>query len=85
MVGTEATAILKLLLKFVDKATGAKSQADVDEAGEALASAISKAGVDIVVAILFHKAGKALDLKPPGPRSPGLVEVVTKAGGKFKT
>ncbi len=85
MVGTEASEIVKLLLKFIDKAAGARSESDLDEAADALATAISKAGVDIVAAILFHKAGKALDLKPPGPRSPGIVEVMTKAGGKFTT
>ncbi|WP_217994940.1 DUF4157 domain-containing protein [Methylogaea oryzae] len=85
MVGREAIDIVKLLIAFSKKASGATSEQDLDQAAELLATAVSKAGVDIILAILFHKAGKAANLKPPGPRSPGLLEVMQKGGGKIKT
>jgi Domain of unknown function (DUF4157) len=83
MVGQEAIDVVKLLISFVDRAVNAKSEEDLDAAGQDLATAISKVGVDIVVAILLHKAGKAANLKPPGPRSPGLIEAVKTTGEKI--
>lgn len=85
MVGSEAIEIVKLLIQFVDKAESAKSQADIDAAGKALATAITKAGVDVILAILLHKAGKSANLKPPSPRSPGIVDFMKKGGGMEQT
>jgi hypothetical protein len=85
MLGNEAIEIVKLLIEFSKKASGATSEKDLDEAAELFAKAVSKAGVDIVIAILFHKAGKAANLKPPGPRSPGLIEVLQRGGKKIPT
>src|SRR5262249_34974072 len=59
MVGKEVVDIVQLLIEFFDTATNAKSDSDIDRASEFFARALTKAGVDIVVAILFHKAGKA--------------------------
>ncbi len=81
MLKDEAISIVELLIKFVEKAEGAKSISDINEAGQALAAAVTKAGVDIIVAILLHKAGKAANLKPPTPRSPGLVDALTAPKG----
>lgn len=85
MVGHEAIEIVQLLMKFVHKAVGARSEMDLDEAGEALATAVTKFGVDVALAILLHKAGKSLDLKPPGPRSPGVIELLKTAGDRLTT
>jgi hypothetical protein len=85
MVGKEAIDIVKLLIDFVEKAESAKSESDLKEAGKSFAIAVTKAGVDIIVAILLHKAGKAANLKPPGPRSPGLIEVLKTTGEKVTT
>jgi hypothetical protein len=84
MLGSEAIEVVKLLIGFSQKAAGATTEADLDQAAQLLAAAVSKVGVDIILAILFHKAGKAANLKPPGPRSPGLVEVLETGGGKVK-
>jgi hypothetical protein len=84
MVGSEVIDIVKLLIGFAEKASAAATEQDLDQAAQLFAAAVSKAGVDILMAILFHKAGKAANLKPPGPRSPGLVEVLTKGGAKVK-
>lgn len=85
MVGSEAAEIVRLLIEFFDMASSAKSDADLDKAADLFAKAITKAGIDIIIAIIFHKAGKAADLKPPGPRSAGLVEVLAKGGAKLST
>jgi hypothetical protein len=84
MVGSEVIDIVKLLIGFSEKASSAATDEDLDQAARLFATAVTKAGVDILMAILFHKAGKAANLKPPGPRSPGLVEVLTKGGAKVK-
>lgn len=81
LVGREVVEIAKLLIDFYSKAINAKSKEDLDEAAELFARAVTKAGVDVIVAIIFHKAGKAMDLKPPGPRSPGLAQVI-ESGAK---
>lgn len=85
MVGSEVVEIVKLLIDSFDKASRANSEDDLDAAAELFARAVSKAGIDIIMAILFHKAGKAANLKPPGPRSPGLVEVLKASGETIKT
>lgn len=85
MLGPEVVEIVKELMKFLDKSVGAKSDADFDEAGQHFATAVTKAGVDIVVAILLHRAGKAANLKPTAPRSPGLIEVLKTNGQKVIT
>jgi len=85
MVGSEAVEIVKLLMQFFEMASNAKSVPDLEKAAEVFAKALTKAGIDIIIAIIFHKAGKALDLKPSQPRSPGLVEVLTKGGAKLST
>lgn len=85
MVGNEAVEVVKLLIDFFDTASNAKDQKDIETAAGLFAKAVTKVGIDVIVAILFHKAGKMADLKPPGPRSPGLVEVLKIGGGKVKT
>ena len=85
MVGHEAIEIVKLMLRFSDKAANASSEKDLDEAADAFATAVSKVGIDIIMAILFHKVGKSTNLKPPRQRSPSLVEVLIPKGGKAKT
>ncbi|SFH98767.1 eCIS core domain-containing protein [Bradyrhizobium sp. cf659] len=81
MLGREVIEIVKLLIEFCRKTSNAKSEEDYDEAATLFARAISKLGIDIILAILFHKAGKLADLKPPGPRSPGIVEILKPRGG----
>ncbi len=85
MLGQEAIEIIKLLIEFFKTASEATNEEGIDHAAVLFAQAITKVGVDIIVAILFHKAGKAANLTPPGPRSPGLIEVLQIEGGKLKT
>jgi len=84
MLGQEAIEIVKLLIEFCRKTSNAKSDPDYDEAATLFARAVSKLGIDIILAILFHKAGKAANLKPPTPRSPGLIEIMKPRGGTTK-
>jgi hypothetical protein len=77
-VGKEAKEIAELLVQFFSLTLNAKSQSDFDLAGKAFAAAVTKASIDIIMAILFHKGGKAL-----GPKIPGMVQALKMKGGKF--
>jgi hypothetical protein len=58
-LGSEAVNVTKDLSDFVQNATQAKNEGDLDRAAEHLASAVSKVSVDAVAAVLAHKSGRA--------------------------
>ncbi len=64
-LGSEAINVAKDLSRFVQDATQAKNETDLDRAAEHLASAVSKVSVDTIVAVLAHKAGKVVEEKLP--------------------
>jgi hypothetical protein len=81
MIGTEIIDVVEHLVAFSDLAINAKSEQDLREAGKHLATAITKVGVDVVVAILFKKAGKAAAkpyMRPPPPAELSTFEITTK-------
>ena len=82
MAGDEVAAIVQEIADFASIASSAKTESDLDNAADHLASAISTLGVEVVVAILLHKAGKAAKpyLKPP--RSANAVASVVTGEGK---
>ncbi|MBR8832509.1 MAG: DUF4157 domain-containing protein [Stigonema ocellatum SAG 48.90 = DSM 106950] len=82
MIGPEVVTIIKHLKGFVQKASNAKNDEDLDAAGEDLAIAVTKIGVDVAIAILLHKAGKAgtKAVKTYVKPSPALVDVLTPDG-----
>lgn len=84
LVGKEAIDIVKLALDFIDAAKNAKNEQDLDGAGRLFSQLVTRTSLDIVAAILFHKVAKAANLKPPGPRSPGIVDVLKTGGGKVQ-
>jgi hypothetical protein len=81
MTGDEVVEIVQHLASFANIASNAKTEADLDQAADHLATAVTKIGVDVVLAILLHKAGKAAGpyLKPP-PTSNAVADVVTSQG-----
>ncbi len=81
MLGEEAVAIIQNLADFASIATSAKTESDIDEAADHLAIALTKIEVDVILAILLHKAGKAA--KPyvkPSPYSGAVADMVTRDG-----
>lgn len=58
-LGWEAIDAVRHIISFVQLSVGASSQHDLDAAGEHLARAIAIIGVDAVIALLTHGAGKA--------------------------
>lgn len=60
MLGKEAFDIGQHLGNFVLDSYNAKSEADLDKAGHEFSQAVSKAGVDVIAAILTHKATKSI-------------------------
>jgi len=85
MVGPELVEIIKELIQFGKIATNATSDKEFDEAGHHFAIALTKAGIDIAAAILLHRTAKAANLKPIGPRSPGLLEALKAPSGEKVT
>jgi hypothetical protein len=69
----EAKAVVDHLGAFAKGAMNAHSDADLKAAGKHLATAVAKAGIDIVLAILLHKAGKAAK-KYIKPKSPAMIQ-----------
>jgi hypothetical protein len=57
-LGMDGVAVVKHLMAFCDKAANATSVADLDEAGEHLATACATVAVDLVVAFLLRKLTK---------------------------
>jgi len=82
MLGREAIEVVQLIIQFVQKAKNATSDHELDEAAEIFAHILSKIGIDILLAILFHKVGKSINLKPPTARSPGIIDVFEQGGVK---
>jgi len=65
----EVSAIIDHLSAFFSLSMRAKTEAELQAAGDHLADAITKIGVDIVLAILLHKAGKAAkSVVKPNPK-----------------
>lgn len=81
MAGGEVVTIVQNLADFASIASNAKTESELDQAAGHLATAVTKLGVDVVIAILLHKAGKAAGpyLKPP-PTSGAVADVVTPRG-----
>ncbi|HZN73858.1 MAG TPA: hypothetical protein VFC00_19495 [Micromonosporaceae bacterium] len=72
----EASAVIEELMAFCDKAANATSVADLDEAGEHLATALTKVGVDVALGLLLHGTVKAV-----APAKPGAPTVVVAREG----
>lgn len=64
-LGTDAIDVGVDLGKFAVGVVNAGSASDLNTAGEHLANAISTAGVDAAMALLFHKASKSLPERSP--------------------
>jgi hypothetical protein len=64
-IGTDAIHVGVDLGKFAVGVVRANDASDLDAAGEHLAKAISTAGVDAALALLFHKASKELPEREP--------------------
>jgi hypothetical protein len=73
-LGSEVINVAKDLSSFIQVATQAKNEADLDRAAEHLASAVSKVSVDAVAAALTHKAGKVAEEKLSQSPARGLAE-----------
>jgi LysM repeat protein len=67
--GTEIIKVGEDLLDFAKGALGANTEADLDEAGQHLADAITTVGIDVVVSLLTRKAlgGKTHEESSPQP------------------
>jgi|GEM_PF-6463184 hypothetical protein len=65
----EVSSIIDHLSSFYNLSVNAKTDVELRAAGDHLADAITKAGIDVVLAILLHKAGKAAKsyVKPSDP------------------
>ncbi|MEQ0559884.1 polymorphic toxin type 4 domain-containing protein [Amycolatopsis sp. NEAU-NG30] len=73
MGGMEALEIVRHVAAFLSTAVNAGSEADFDAAGHHLAVAVTKLGVDVVLAILLHRVGKgATGVAKRALASPGL-------------
>ncbi len=73
-LGSEVINVAKDLSSFVQVATQAKNEADLDRAAEHLARAVSRVSVDAVAAALTHKAGKVVEEELPQSSELGLVK-----------
>jgi uncharacterized protein DUF4157/nucleic acid/nucleotide deaminase of polymorphic system toxin len=84
MTGSEVVEVVKHLIAFGDKASSAVSEKDLNEAADHFAIAVTKVGIDVVAAILLHKAGKAA--KPYLKPSQGavVVDMVTPDGAALR-
>ena len=79
MLGPEAIRAVQNLVEFATGAVGAQGYADLDQAGEHLATAVAIVGVDGAMALLAHKAGGAIkDRAPSLPTAEA--ELVTPEG-----
>ena len=79
MLGPEAIRAVQELVGFATGALGAQSDADIDRAGQHLATAIAIVGVDGAMALLAHKAGGKFGDKVPKVETTG-PELVTPEG-----
>ena len=81
MIGTEVVEVVRHLAEFGSGAVDAKNEKELEAAADHLAFAISKVTVDVIVAILMHKAGKAAEpyIKPPNAEGIA-VDMVTPDG-----
>jgi hypothetical protein len=77
-LGTEAIGVIKDLAGFASGVVNAKTEADLDVAGQHMARAVSTVGVDAVATVLLHKAGGAI--KERMPPAPAMREMVTPEG-----
>jgi Predicted lipoprotein of unknown function (DUF2380) len=59
LMGPEIFTVIKHIIAFGQIASNAKNENDLDEAGEHLAIAVTKIGIDVVMAIILHKATKS--------------------------
>jgi len=79
MLGPEAIRAVQELASFATGALGAKSNADLDNAGDHLAEAVAIVGVDGAMVLLTHRAGGKLGDRVPRVNTRP-AEVVTPEG-----
>lgn len=60
MAGAQARAVAEDVVKFYQIASRAKSSAELDRAGKHLAAAVAVVGVQLIVALVTHRVGKAV-------------------------
>jgi len=72
LLAAQAADLTQALWAYVNRATGAHTQTELDEAATYLSRAIAIAGVNVVAFILTKKAAGAVKPGPPAPR-PALV------------
>jgi hypothetical protein len=82
-LGSEAFHVAGDLGSFVSGALGAQTEADLDNAAQHFARAISTVGVDTIAAILTHKAASSIKGNLPKPPA-GEVEMVTPEGVRIR-
>jgi hypothetical protein len=58
-VGWEAWSALKHLVSFARLSVGAKTESDLDTAGDHLAKAVTIIGIDVTIVLITHKTAKA--------------------------
>jgi hypothetical protein len=74
-LGKDAISVGGDLIEFAKGVMNAKNEADLDKAGQHLASAVATVGVDAVTAFLFHKTSGAIKKSGAGFESVGNVKV----------
>ena len=58
-VGWEAWSAIKHLVSFARLSVGAKTESDLDSAGDHLAKAVTIIGIDVVIILITHRSTKA--------------------------
>ncbi len=70
MLGPEVITIIRELMAFGSIANNARSESDLESSGRHFANAASRIGIDILMAIIFHRVGRSAvtqirNLPPP--------------------
>ncbi len=79
-LGSEAISVLSDLFRFVRGVQAAKTEADIERAGQHLSHAIAAAGVDVVILLLTRRAIKDINL-PKGPPPSMMPQLAMAQGG----
>lgn len=80
LMGPEIVAVIQHSMAFATEATNATTPGELDQAGQEFAVAVTKVGVDVVMAILLHKAVKASVAEINGPPLDTFGAMVTPDG-----
>jgi hypothetical protein len=70
-LGSEAIHVVGEFVSFARKAVFADSEADLDEAGHHFANFVSAVGVDLAIAVLLHRASRAVSRRINTTNEPG--------------